>query len=73
MIKELTLHHPNGKKETYERGYKFNGKAVHGIEVEQNRSFAKAIILFENHKEVFIGIPFQYKDQVMESYDDECD
>lgn len=54
MIKELTLHHPNGKKETYTRGYKVDGEAVKGIEVEQNRSSAKAIILFENHQKIFI-------------------
>ena len=69
MIKELTLHHQNGKKETYIRGYKVDGEAVKGIEVEQNRSSAKAIILFENHQKIFIGIPFEYADHVMESYE----
>ena len=69
MIKELTLHHLNGKKETYTRGYKVDGEAVKGIEVEQNRSSAKAIILFENHQKIFIGIPFEYADHVMESYE----
>ena len=68
MIKELTLYYQSGKKETYEVGREVAGEAVKQIEVEQNRSFAKAIILFENHQKVFIGIPFEYTDAVMESW-----
>lgn len=62
MIKELTLHHQNGKKETYEVGREKAGETVEEIEVEQNRSFAKAIIIFESHQKVIIGIPFEYVD-----------
>lgn len=68
MIKELTLHHQNGKKETYEVGREVAGETVKQIEVEQNRSFAKAIIIFESHQKVIIGIPFEYIDAVVESW-----
>lgn len=56
MIKELTLHYPNGKKETYEVGREVEGKTVEQIDVSKLR----VIIFFENEVKVIIGIPFEY-------------
>ena len=56
MIKEITLHYPNGKKETYEVGREVAGENIEEIVVERNR----AIIFFKNEVKVIIGIPFEY-------------
>ncbi len=56
MIKEITLHYPNGKKETYEVGREVAGENIEEIAVERNR----AIIFFKNEVKVIIGIPFEY-------------
>lgn len=56
MIKEITLHYPDGKKETYEVGREIAGENVEEIIVEKNR----AIILFKNEVKVISGIPFEY-------------
>ena len=56
MIKELTLRHPNGKKETYEVGRDAEGKNVEQIEVSKLR----VIIFFEDEVKVISGIPYEY-------------
>ena len=45
MIEEITFYYQDGKKETYEVGREVDGENVERIEVEHNRSFAKAIII----------------------------
>ena len=56
MIKELTLHHPNGKKETYEVGREVFGETIEKIDIEQGR----VIIFFKDDVKVISGIPFEY-------------
>lgn len=56
MIKEITLHYPNGKKETYEVGREVAGENVEEIDVQRG----KVIIFFENEVKVISGIPFEY-------------
>lgn len=68
MIEEITFYYPNGKKETFELGREVEGENIERIEVEHNRSFAKAIILFKTHSKVIIGVPFSYKSTEPEFY-----
>ena len=56
MIKEITLHYPNGKKETYEVGREVAGENVEEIEIQQG----KVIIVSKNEVKVISGIPFEY-------------
>lgn len=56
MIKEVTLHYPNGKKETYEVGGDIAGENIEVIEVERE----KVIIFFKDDIKVISGIPFEY-------------
>lgn len=56
MIKEITLHYPNGKKETYEVGREVAGENIEVIEVERER----VIIFFKDDIKVINGIPFEY-------------
>jgi len=59
MIKEITFHYPNGKKETYEVGRETSEGTVESIDISYI-SFAKATILFENNRKVIVGIPYEY-------------
>ena len=59
MIKEITFHYPNRKKETYEVGSVTSEGTVEIIDISYI-SFAKATILFENNRKVIVGIPFEY-------------
>ena len=59
MIEEITVHYPNGKKETYEVGSVTSEGTVESIDISYI-SFAKATILFENNRKVIVGIPFEY-------------
>lgn len=56
MIKEITLHYPNGKKETYEVGREVSGQTVEEIEITKSR----AIIFFKDEVKVIEGVPFEY-------------
>ena len=58
MIEEITFHYPNGKKETYEVGRVTSEGTVESIDISYI-SFAKSTILYENNRNVIVGIPIE--------------